>query len=132
MDKNQFRLGNLIGFDDYSDVTFEIIELTSEHLTGAGGKNDTWINAYVSIVPIPITNEWLEKFGFVPQNESSHLRYLGQSYSQCIQLNHTDETTYHLYICSKVEDQEVFLGTINYVHELQNLYFSLTGEEILK
>jgi hypothetical protein len=65
--------------------------------------------------PLPLTEEWLIKFGF----EKTPLHYFKKDG-----------------IILSVEDfyYECFLGSnsviIKYVHQLQNLYFALTGEEL--
>lgn len=73
--------------------------------------------------PIPLTEEWLLKFGFVdlPFSDPDNVDYgLGMFYIQ-----------FH-----KEVDDFICLNTspdfiqVKYVHELQNLYFALTGEEL--
>jgi hypothetical protein len=76
------------------------------------------------IIGIPLTEEWLVKFGFSEQG-------------QAIRRN----VTYYLELCWIKGDINPFrLQTINsghtepakcqYVHQLQNLYFALTGKEL--
>lgn len=86
--------------------------------------------------PIPITDEWLYKFGFKRggydmievwhpdkprfvmvgylDNEEDN-DYMGWNYNR-------EGTTEEEYGSSRIE--------IRYVHQLQNLYFALTGEEL--
>ena len=69
--------------------------------------------------PIPITEEWLVRFGGKENNEEI-----------TIAINR------HLYIsfidseCELVTDDDFLIMDINHVHQLQNLYFALTGEEL--
>ena len=75
--------------------------------------------------PIELTEEWLLKFGFIKgrfdnyvlilDNEFSKISYW--SNSKKIELSNTSQTTW---------------GSVNcmYLHQLQNLYFALTGEEL--
>lgn len=80
---------------------------------------------------IPLTEEWLLKFGF-------HLR---DGFSNTFQLN----VEKHQYVCSEITYSEkegllrfsngqvkgaTLIPHIKYVHQLQNLYFALTGEEL--
>ena len=76
--------------------------------------------------PIPLTEDWLVKFGF-EQGLSNHFR---------IDLGDSDK--YYL-LCNPVRNDwsEVCVGIYSagqaptkYVHQLQNLYFALTGEEL--
>jgi hypothetical protein len=84
-----------------------------------------------SIQPIPLTEEWLFKFGF-------HLR---DGFSNTFKLN----IEKHQYDCSEITYSEkegllrfsngkekgtTLIPHIKHVHQLQNLYFSLTGEEL--
>ena len=65
--------------------------------------------------PIPLTEEWLLKFG------------LKTGYNHLFGFITKDYNTYYL------EDGEGYNITskpIEYVHQLQNLYFALTGEEL--
>ena len=80
-----------------------------------------------NIIPIPLTEEWLLKFGF---------EY--NSYPDSLTLNVLSFGRFNAYSISK--DLTIELSTqsgymfgttkIKYVHELQNLYFALTGEEL--
>tara|TARA_R110000822_G_C14906902_1_gene449700 strand:+ start:131 stop:493 length:363 start_codon:yes stop_codon:yes gene_type:complete len=72
-----------------------------------------------NLQPIPLTKEWLEKFGF--ENNSMNL---------------DEEGFLHLDI-SFLGGVNVYINDmeyphINYVHQLQNLYFALTGEELIQ
>jgi hypothetical protein len=76
--------------------------------------------------PIPITEEWLIKFGFqkiahkIDIFEKERIRvWLGSRGSCLCYLIEEDTTTAH-YISN----------TFEYIHQLQNLYFALTGEEL--
>ena len=77
--------------------------------------------------PIPLTEEWLVKFGFEKKQNKFDNRWdneygfeievQGDKYAYCV----WDESAPHL---------TTFLGHCKYVHQLQNLYFALTGEEL--
>jgi len=73
--------------------------------------------------PIPLTPEWLEKFGFEYRNE-----YRGNGY--------IFDLPNSKYSCCWFEDKGFRLLNLSYtwmpyVHQLQNLYFALTGEELI-
>lgn len=76
-----------------------------------------------AIHPIPLTEEWLLKFGFVvtETNEGIECFYFGKRYSVFQPAN----TNVWLLV-----DGEKGLCEIKHVHQLQNLYFSLTGCEL--
>lgn len=94
---------------------------------------------------IPLTEEWLLKFGFVMIDHSST-----HFWSRDIETdngNHPD-----LYVYFQIRDNKIIesgivsgeidneygyegerthlIGIANFVHQLQNLYFALTGEEL--
>jgi hypothetical protein len=120
MKANELRIGNWVsitphGQDDFIRIDYDEMEKLYTFAT------------WDRINPIPLTEEWLVKFGF------EKITHAVRSYS------------YH--ICDKNERYWFFrisgqFGTITreitcvlsyeikHVHQLQNLYFALTGEEL--
>jgi hypothetical protein len=105
MKATQFRIGNLVSWKNDSGKEFEI---TLQSLYE--GANLDWM-------PIPITEEWLLRFGFKKTN------MLGFRIK-------TDEYEY-------IEFNSVLLCWVNgtkkpikYIHQLQNVYFALTQKEL--
>jgi hypothetical protein len=86
------------------------------HLTG-------WDKSPIDIEfePIPLTEEWLIKFGFTEEYRSKmHSTF------------YTENLSYYFWYENK-RQYASFKGTdivCQYVHQLQNLYFALTGEEL--
>lgn len=76
-----------------------------------------------SFKPIPLTEEWLRKFGFgkCDEHECGHNTHevFGFYY---------DWHFKRFYL--EAETDRVRVPHIKYVHTLQNLYFALTGEEL--
>ena len=70
--------------------------------------------------PIQLTEEWLLKFGFEKEFGVFKLKGL-----KCWFTKYTSEP--NLY---SVNIGNIKLSTLKYVHELQNLYFALTGSEL--
>jgi hypothetical protein len=68
--------------------------------------------------PIPLTEEWLLKFGFKKTNNWNNVQYT-KGIMQIRNLN-------TLFLYGRNHSQIDF----KYVHTLQNLYFALTGEEL--
>jgi hypothetical protein len=69
---------------------------------------------------IPLTEEWLLKFGFIKNNTCYVLKFG----SNCITISLFKKPYSYLngtYISDRTQ----------YVHQLQNLYFALTGEELI-
>lgn len=122
MKVSELRLGNLVNWG------VNIVPVKSIH-TESVLKNE--VRVYIElneklqnyclditeIEPIPLTKEWLLKFGFKEHAISYYnLNDIIISYAN---------TGLHEY---RVRDVNVI---IKYVHQLQNLYFALTGEELI-
>jgi hypothetical protein len=121
---NEFQI---MGFNDGSFIEGCKVICFYEIPSEIGG----WVHSGCSdldIDPIPLTEEWLLKFGF------------GR--------HHTDYANDIIYIKNVPDNTEFEWGVypnelgsgiqiqnrnlLKYVHQLQNLYFALTGEEIEK
>ena len=76
------------------------------------------------IEPIPLTEEWLLKFGF----EKQKVRMGGKEYEGWVNFsfhldtNHAENTLFYHWMGGNIE--------IKSLHQLQNLYFALTGKEL--
>lgn len=74
--------------------------------------------------PIPLTEGWLEKFGLVKHGEETESYELDYTY-----YHQNGSDTYSL--ADDFGDGTItYIGACEYVHQLQNLYFALTGEEL--
>lgn len=111
MKANELRIGNLVQIDGLkSPIPVSIIDTTETSI-------DT------KAKPIPLTEEWLLKFGAI---KSQHCWLINDK----IELSHTTTEEYYEFEWqSPLLDWEII--AIKYVHELQNLYFALTGEELI-
>lgn len=92
-------------------------------------ENNVWGQFYEDILPIPIplTEKWLLDFGFSRHHEdySNNVIYIKN-------IVDNDEFEWGVY------PNELGSGTqiknripLKYVHQLQNLYFALTGHELI-
>lgn len=81
--------------------------------------------------PIPITKEWLIEFGFVAYN-----RMFGVGYKIIMEIEPSHilgESSRELTVSPYAEKYFLdgnYLMRLKFVHQLQNLYFILTGEEL--
>lgn len=107
MKANELRIGNFIFYanGDICKVSYHQIRyliITTEK---------------VNYNPIPLTEEWLLKFGFENKNKKKNWIY----------------SAYGL----KINNGKIISGLggkmvcVEYVHQLQNLYFALTNEELI-
>jgi len=86
-----------------------------------GHQIDMLERRVVTYKPIPLTEEWLIKFGF--ELEGYYKKYPLYSVMQ------HDES--ELICIGSINDSgNICCSNVKYVHQLQNLYFSLTGKEL--
>jgi len=123
MEATELRIGNLVLFDKEEVVRVEYI--SSHHVIGLFGKETEHILEKGDVSGIPLTEEWLKRLG---------LKY--QFYSDTYEINFkydcnkifVDLFTKH--VCIDTGLNSVYIEHIKYVHQLQNLYYALTGEEL--
>lgn len=129
MTATDLRIGNFV-WDDYSGemiVANIWAERYPEVLVDVRKSNNLPCGRYDidSIKPIPLTEEWLLKFGFDKTIERSYST--GQEVEYFVYKMH--DLTYNA-----IQDTWWLRGVMNhypiYVHQLQNLVHSLTGEEL--
>jgi len=121
MKANELRIGNKV----QSCLTGEIVEidwLALKHLEDGNVQAAGYDNSCV-YKPIPITEEWLKRLGF-QYSESKEwliLKYRVVTFD-------TDESVGFSIVYASVEGYK--FGFAQTVHQLQNLYWCLTGEEL--
>lgn len=133
MKPNELRIGNYIQREDLAsgEPRFEqVLELSNKVTTTGPVKV---ICDYDDIEPIPLTEQWLKDFGFLYKDGD-----------QCYINNffHIEDRNKDEFLSEKDKiilkdsfgvwkyDSSCFLSEIKHVHQLQNLYFALTGEEL--
>ena len=114
-----FRIGNFVETPDGIQPIIEI----SQHAVYTADFKSTW----AEIKPIPLTEDWLKIFGFErkdnPNNTPSWIWikkgqvWFYQDWKGC-----------DFYINSFINTYSQ--KEVKFIHELQNLYFALTGEEL--
>ena len=81
--------------------------------------------------PIPLSEEWLLKFGFVQCiHDKTLYKYLNFIYFK-LEKEFNNSKDYD-YISANLRGTNAvdFMCRLYFVHQLQNLYFALTGEEL--
>lgn len=113
MKANELRIGNLVyeTINRSNEKVVEISSLSDGHIAWRPGRNT---GHHAHIKPIPLTEEWLEKFGFDDDNKRGVFRWI---------VNPRIKGYYFF-----LHDRHI--KTLEYVHQLQNLYFALIGEEL--
>ena len=116
---NELRIGNIVFLNDKQKVWeimdgFDIDEMT---------ENST-------VDPIPLTEEWLLKFGFEKNEYTKDFR-LGKYW---VENRYFDSYEKSMFLFGCYQFNKIYITSnvdvLKYVHELQNLYFALTGQEL--
>ena len=119
---NEFRIGNLLR-DEISKTELKVIGLTEENISTYVIDRDKFpLKNGWGIEPIPLTEECLLKFGF--KQSIQHQAHYLNGFDFVI-----DICTDYSRVIKYKRGGEV-MTRIQHVHQLQNLYFALTGEEL--
>lgn len=127
MKVNELRIGNIVSHGDYSSETFEVISIefisdTNTYVINTkGGKNGTWGNTIDLITKVPLTKDWILKFGFW-YDESMGLYRWGSAGQVRID---TEDWAFQY-------SESWDFPEVKYVHQLQNLCFEVEKAEDLK
>jgi len=116
MEAKNLRIGNFISDANASDSFFAQVKKLDYSRCYYGQFH----SAYSDLKPIPISEEWLIKFGFVlvvKQGNQGEFRVY-QLNEITYNTNHGWWWKHHLTVQPK------------YIHELQNLFFAITGTEL--
>lgn len=111
IDVKELRIGNWVICEKTQIyVTGQVIQQVDEH--------------EMNITPIPLSEEWLLRFGFVEKTEHNSIN--GSFWTGML-----GEIPIRFYkpndVAISVADRKRY---VHYVHQLQNLYFALTGNEL--
>ena len=123
----ELRMQNLV----YVTETDQIVPITAINLDiGVIVNRSLRMLAFTEIEPIELTEEWLLKFGFeIGDDGSSNLLH---SYKEAF-YGDNPVTKDYLLILKNTGGAWFYRNgyfKINTVHQLQNLYYSLCGEEL--
>jgi hypothetical protein len=145
MEANELRIGNLIYLKG-SDQRYEPLNentiaeiwavdcyyteaLESEGNISASIGNQIIKDVINNYTPIPLTDEWLLKFGFEDWGKDA------EGIRKFVLHNAIDgtsdfEVTFEHRVFASIDGDCCCWSKLLYVHQLQNLYFALTGEEL--
>jgi len=128
MKANELRIGNLVNCTNHKHIQFFEIEMFYG-LSDFKPKleyEDLTISFH-TCKPIPLTEEWLLKFGF-ENNSFDNFCYLHFNPRMAIRFLNFNSAE-----CEIIQDDKYISFKwkhIEYVHQLQNLYFALTGKDL--
>jgi hypothetical protein len=115
MKANELRIGNKfylpngeVGTVSYHEIRLMIVALDKPNYQ-----------------PIPLTEEWLLKFGFEINRQTKKENNIWRCYSEegFFEVEQIGDGFF-------LDDNDCYGTELNYVHQLQNLYFALTSEEL--
>jgi hypothetical protein len=116
MKAEELRIGNCVNyFNDGEHSLIRILDWGYAHLNDASSID------YELLKPIPLTEEWLLKFGL---NSSD---YITLDKEECILIDIHQNT---VWIGNKKAFQYAVGVYIKHLHQLQNLYYALTQKEL--
>lgn len=114
---NELRIGNTIHFKNpKGEIVEHVVDLTTLQWLV---EDESFFNKVH--FPIPITEECLLKFGFTKPAHS----WIGDVFH----LSEWDAYPLNWCVAMNKNNAIIYLK-LKYVHQLQNLYFALTGEEL--
>lgn len=137
MEARELRIRNLVSCemigDTYTDrkpyygkFIFDVAEIGVDRCKLSLGFDAVQVVMYDEISPIPLTEEWLVRFGFEEKtyvngdgDEFNWWSLHGFSLNDGFQLTGDNGTS-----------ESMLPYKLEYVHQLQNLFFALTGEEL--
>lgn len=146
MDSKELRIGNFVNYEGHNSIVNGVIDVPLFGRCVIIGDNEPG-EKYV--YPIPLTEEWLFRFGFKNKpnemyiNKSQYLLQVTGEYEEDGSIN-IDETWFDgIGDYSWIKEGGLKTMSVNvlcrgnyvcncskYVHQLQNLYFALTGQEL--
>lgn len=122
MEARELRIGNLLT-DTNSDLIGVLTGMSQESIDAPYDLEMEFEGMYGQVQiedtePIPLTEEWLER-----------LKYDMETFRLSIDKNGLCKVEM-CYVATDKEDEWRIIQYIRNVHEWQNLYFALTGEEL--
>jgi hypothetical protein len=135
MTPQELRIGNRI-FDrsNRESVVEAISSRNYVRITSVNGDYTGESLGLIECSPIPLTEEWLLKFGF--SIDGKYLSIGIEDYKYCFNYRDwADNWAFYIEYTDSPHEKDEGVKypvsfDIKYVHQLQNLYFSLTGEEL--
>lgn len=123
MKANELRIGNWISTSFLDEERLMIISEIGEFNVVCENKETDAQCGFKVIYPIPLTEEWLAKFGVKWIDETGYGWIDGNYHFKAKKFKNG---RIDIWINSNLVNNR----KTKYVHQLQNLYFALTGEEL--
>jgi hypothetical protein len=123
--QDEIMVGNYIT-DEWASpgCAFEVITFNQRNVTYGAKFKARWVNTRPVLLTLPI----VEKFGFIPRRN-----YYSEGITELIIEGHElflSETPGKFGVCTG-EYEKVFLREIEFVHELQNIFYWIQGKHLI-
>jgi len=135
MKASELRIGNYVNNKGILDIVTCLEHVTFEDIINVRCQ---YYEVFIP-EPIPLTEEWLLKFGFKVVKKHKHdfeEIFYGKSIIKNYP-NHSEQLVISLPLAFaeigefNIDESYLMNIEIKHVHQLQNLYFALTGEELI-
>lgn len=120
MDVKELRLGNLIQDRKNRVCIVKSLHLKCIQARTIGSSTFERVDDGEPFKPIPLTNEWLDWLGFEYKEMYYQSKYL-VALNDCFMIIQRVDGFFYV---------DAPNNELKHVHQLQNLYFALTGEEL--
>jgi hypothetical protein len=118
MTAKELKIGNYV---DWNGEIAKISQLLEMEVFFKCGETDL----YSSLKPIPLTEEWLLRLGFRKANEKLYFLPVPNLAMEIHSVFYRDT-----WLIELANDRKNIVTEAFQVHQLQNLYFALTDEEL--
>jgi hypothetical protein len=128
MKAKELRIGNYVNNEQRTEIIDGIDQYRVQcHLLSDKSRETLYEVPLGLIKPIPLTEEWLLKFGFEYIEEVDVFTLGDFSIRSYLRIN----SGWSIYWCDEANLKlSYILNDLTNLHQLQNLYFALTGEEL--
>ena len=133
IDTKELRIGNLVTTDGLVSIVLEVRD-NGAYLSVKEAQYGAFRHMHSNdIMPIPLTPEWLRKLGFTTLDAEVDIEVWGlddnSNGEEFSIISDGLDTPMPLFFAYDLGYREI-KKEIQFVHQLQNLYFALTGEEL--
>lgn len=124
MKTKELRIGNYVNYFEDSTI-FEVVQVESNGLEVKNKNEFTWIEIE-NFEGIPINKEWMLKLGFCEVYIDMYEIKPNVNGCECFSF-HSD---YNSVTISDGFGNDYLVKNIQYIHQLQNLFYSITRTEL--
>lgn len=123
MKANELRIGNWV--HDGSKFPMQVVAIFEDevYLNFEGNEGGVWEVNIKDLQPFELDKQWLEKFGFEHKLNKYESYYVNQNYLYL-------KLEFYEYQKEWWLRNNKAICDFKYVHQLQNIYHALTGEEL--